>query len=88
MDEVFPILAGIALGLVMRRVNALWLRVWLLLLFSLLVGAIASWISGELAVSAWYLVIDCVQVLVVAWITRILANAYASRSFGLRQGCD
>jgi hypothetical protein len=88
MDEVFPVMAGIALGLVMRRVHGRWLRAWLLLLFSLLVGAIASWISGELVVSAWYLLIDCAQVLVVAWMALILANAYESRSLGLRRSYD
>ena len=88
MDEVFPVLGGIALGLVMSRVRGRWLRAWLLSLFSLLVGAIASWISGELVVSAWYFLIDCAQVLVVAWIAMMLANAYESRSLGLRRSDD
>jgi hypothetical protein len=79
MDEVFPILAGIALGLVVWRANSRRFRAWLLSLCSLVLGAVASWISGELLVSAWYLVVDCVQVLVAAWITTILASAHDSR---------
>ena len=79
LDEVFPVLAGIALGLVTWRVHRRWLRACLLLSSSLLIGAIASWISGELAVSAWYLLIDYAQVLIVAWMTLVLANAYELR---------
>lgn len=79
MDEVFPILAGVALGLVMWRANARRFRAWLLSLCSLIIGAVASWISGELVVSYWYVVPDFMQVLLAAWITIILANAYDSR---------
>ena len=63
MEEVFPVLAGVAVGLVTHSVRLAWLRVSLLLLFGLGLGVIASWISGELAISWVYVLIDIAQVI-------------------------
>lgn len=58
MEEVFPVLAGIAVGLVTHLVGSIRLRAVLIGFFGLAFGACASWISGELAISWVYLVID------------------------------
>jgi hypothetical protein len=61
MEEVFPVLAGVVVGLVTSRVMQTWLRVIAVVLLGLAFGAIASWISGELALSWVYVVIDTAQ---------------------------
>ena len=52
MDEVFPVLAGVIVGLVVPTVMSSRLRWLALVVLSVALGAVASWISGELAVSA------------------------------------
>jgi hypothetical protein len=56
MDEVLPVLGGIVIGLATHMVHVRWLKVLLITVFSVTVGGIAAWISGELAVSWAYLV--------------------------------
>jgi hypothetical protein len=51
MEEVLPILAGIAIGLAIHRVVTLWLRAAVVGMLGLAFGVVASWISGELAIS-------------------------------------
>ena len=62
MDEVFPVLAGIGLGLATSAVRANWLKSLLLAVLGLAIGATASWVSGELAISWVYVLIDTAQV--------------------------
>jgi len=47
---------------------------------SVALGAVASWISGELAVSAVYILIDAAQVLGASLATWALAAAWRQRS--------
>jgi general stress protein CsbA len=64
MEEVFPILGGIVLGLFF---NARRLTTWTFIAFvclSACIAILASAISGELAVSWWYLGIDLIEVIV------------------------
>lgn len=63
MEEVFPVLAGVAVGLAIHSVRLVWLRISLLVLLGLGLGAVASWISGELEISWVYVLIDSAQVL-------------------------
>jgi hypothetical protein len=58
MEEVFPVLAGVVVGLAAHSVTSVWLRLSLLVLFGLAFGVVASWISGELAISWTYVLID------------------------------
>jgi hypothetical protein len=51
MDEVFPVLSGIVIGLATYFVRRLWLRVALIGVFGFGLGAIASWVSGEITLS-------------------------------------
>jgi len=69
MDEVFPVLGGIALGLASFVVRPLWLRAVVVGILGVGIGAVASWISGELAVSRLYLLVDAAQVIVAAVLT-------------------
>jgi hypothetical protein len=73
MEEVLPVGGGVVLGLVIARLVPLRLRGWVLALGSLLIGAGASWITGELAVSWLYLLADVGQALLAAALTWILA---------------
>lgn len=73
MEEVFPVGSGVVLGLVVAYLVSGRLRGWVLGVGSVLIGATASWISGELAVSWLYLVVDIGQVLAAGALTWILA---------------
>lgn len=58
MSELFPILAGLAIGLVVQRVSGPRRRAVALFLLSVLAGLIASFISGELFISWDFLLFD------------------------------
>ena len=73
MEEVFPVGCGVILGLVVAYLVSGRLRGWVLAIGSLLIGAMAAWITGELAVSWLYLLVDVGQVLVASGLTWILA---------------
>ena len=73
MEEVIPVGSGVVLGLVVTYLVSGRLRGWMLAVGSVLIGATASWITGELAVSWLYLVPDSGQVLVAGALTWILA---------------
>jgi hypothetical protein len=73
MEEVFPVGSGIVLGLVVAYLASGQLRGWILAAGSVLIGAAASWITGELAVSWLYLLVDIGQVLVAGALTWSLA---------------
>lgn len=73
MEEVFPVGFGVILGLVVACLVSGRLRGWILAVGSVLIGAMASWISGELAVSWLYLLVDIGQVLVTGALTWIMA---------------
>ena len=79
MQEVFPVLAGVAVGLVAHLVPPIRLRASLIAVFSLAFGASASWISGELAISWVYLVIDTAQVLGASVMTTFLVSVWLRR---------
>ena len=74
MDEVFPVLAGIALGLSTFTLRRMWLRVAVIGILGVGLGAAASWISGELAVSSFYVLVDAAQVIVAAFLTGVLVR--------------
>jgi hypothetical protein len=79
MDEVFPVLGGIVIGLAANMVPVRWLKVLLITVCSVTVGGIAAWVSGELAVSCAYLFVDIGQVLLAAAMTGVLANVWMRR---------
>ena len=79
MEEVFPVLAGVVVGLVTDSVRLVWLRILLLVLSGIGFGVTASWISGELAMSWIYLLIDSAEVIVVAAMTIVGMTAWRRR---------
>lgn len=79
MDEVLPVLGGIVIGLITHMVHVRWLKVLLITVFSVTVGGIAAWTSGELAVSWAYLVVDIGQVIVAAAMTGVLVSVWLRR---------
>jgi hypothetical protein len=79
MDEVFPVLAGVALGLAFHHIGSR-LRIVLLAVLALAFGVVASWISGELAISWVYILIDTAQVLSAAVLTATLVMAWRRRA--------
>jgi len=79
MDEVFPVLAGIALGLSTCAVRATWLNAAVAGTLGVGLGAMASWISGELAISGLYLLVDAAQVIGAAILSGALARFWLRR---------
>ena len=73
MEEVFPVGSGVVLGLVLAYLVSSRFRGWILAVGSVAIGATASWITGELAVSWLYLLVDIGQVLIAGALTWILA---------------
>ena len=84
MEEVFPVLAGVVVGLALHPVTSRVLRSILVLVFSLAFGALASWVAGELAVSPVYVAIDAAQVAIAAILTAMLVAAWRRRALRLR----
>lgn len=83
MDEVFPVLSGIAVGLILDFIPS-GLRVVALGVLAVAFGILASWISGELAISWVYVLIDIAQVLGAALLTSVLVARWRRRSLRLR----
>jgi hypothetical protein len=79
MDEVFPVLAGIVLGLLTFTLRRMWLRLVVVGVLGVTLGAVASWISGELAVSWLYVLVDAAQVIVAALLTGALVRMWLRR---------
>ncbi|HEU5193954.1 MAG TPA: hypothetical protein VFW70_04365 [Methylomirabilota bacterium] len=84
MEEVFPVLAGVVVGLALHPMKWRLVRGLLILVFSLAFGALAAWVSGELALSPIYLAIDAAQVAIAAILTAMLVVAWRRRQLRLR----
>jgi hypothetical protein len=78
MEEVFPVLAGVVLGLVTFALGPR-LKIVAVGVLSVALGALAAWISGELSVSWIYLLIDTAQVAVAAVMTGVLVAVWLRR---------
>jgi len=84
MEEVFPVLAGVVVGLALQPVASRRLRGVLIAVLSLVFGTAAAWVSGELAVSPIYIAIDAAQVGVAAVLTGMLVAAWRRRALRTR----
>ena len=73
MEEIFPVGSGIILGLAIAYLVSDRHRGWVLAIGSVLIGFLGSWISGELAESWLYLLVDIGQVLIAGGLTWVLA---------------
>jgi hypothetical protein len=78
MDEAFAVLTGIVLGLITHPASGR-LRAVLIAVLGVALGALASWISGELAISWTHILIDSAQVIAVAVMTSILVRVWQRR---------
>ncbi len=79
MGEVFPVVAGIALGMVALRVLDLRLRIALMAVMSVVFGVIATAISGEALISWAFVLIDIPLVLFAAVTTAVIAPRVIER---------
>jgi hypothetical protein len=88
MNEIVPVMAGAAIGVLVPRFIPPHWRAWTLAFLSVLCGAAASWTSGELAIAPGYLLIDAAQVAfggIVAWtLAARIRDARTSSSFSQR----
>jgi hypothetical protein len=75
VEEIFPVAAGVLVGLVTYRFSSV-VRTALLAVLSLVLGFLAAWASGELAVSWVYVLIDALQVAVAAVMTGFAVKAW------------
>ena len=80
MDEVFPVLAGIATGLVAARVSSRSLRALLVGALGIAFGFGASLLAGESSISWVYLLIDTAQVIGASVLTMGLVAMWRRRS--------
>ncbi len=79
MDEVFPVLAGIAIGLVAARASSNGLRALLVGALGIAFGFGASWLAGELAINWVYVLIDTAQVIGASVLTMGLVAMWRRR---------
>ena len=84
MEEVFPVLAGVVVGLALHPMKSRVLRSILVLVASVGFGALAAWVSGELAISPVYVAIDAAQVVIAAILTALLVTAWRRRQLRTR----
>jgi len=84
MEEVFPVLAGVVVGLALHSLKSRVLRSILVLIAALGFGALAAWVSGELATSPVYIAIDAAQVAIAAILTAMLVTAWRRRALRTR----
>lgn len=74
MHELFPLIAGVAVGLAVHRLARVWLKAVVLIVLSAAFGTIAAFVSGELSESLAYLVFDTGQVLLAAVAAMLLST--------------
>ena len=79
MREVFPILAGIAVGLVTRGAGRLWVRTVFIAVLGVGFGALASWVSAHPTAGWTYVALESTQVIGVAIMTAIVVTVWQRR---------
>jgi hypothetical protein len=83
MHEVFPVVAGMLLGFVALRIDSTQLRVFVLATMSILLGVVATIISGEALISWAFVLIDIPLVLASA--VGVIVATYAWQHRGAAQ---
>jgi len=79
MTEVFPVVAGVLLGIAAQRIASMRWRMAVIAAASVLIGWVASAVSGELAESWLFILVDTAQVLVVALLTGVAVRMWRRR---------
>ena len=76
MNEIFPIAAGIMIGVLTLRIRPGRFRIAALLGLGILFGALATIVSGEVELSWGFFPIDIALVLVAAVATAMLVTGW------------
>ena len=84
MQEIFPIASGFIIGLGVQQIANPKLRTAALVVLCLIFGFIASYMSGELAVSWGFLTVDAALVWLGAAISTALVFGWRRRSLWLK----
>lgn len=74
MEELFPFAAGAIIGLLVLRIRSTALRIAVFVVLCALVGALASFLAGELAVSWAFVTVDAGLV----WLGAVVAITLAA----------
>src|SRR6266511_969708 len=80
MQEVFPLVVGALIGLAIQRIHAHSLRAIALVVLCLFFGVLASYMSGELAMSWGFISIDTVLVWVGALLASVIVALWRHRA--------
>ena len=80
MGELFPVLAGVCIGLGVQQLASVRMRNLALVALSILAGFTASYISGELLVSWDFLLFDITLVFLGAVVTTLVLTWQRSRA--------
>jgi hypothetical protein len=84
MQEVFPLAAGALIGLLVQWVRGSRLRALVLVVLCLVFGTLASFLSGELELSAAFISVDTVLVFVGALVAVVAAAWWRRRNSAMR----
>ncbi len=80
MYEIFPVIAGMVLALLIRLLESPRSKLVALAAGSVAIGAVVSFVSGELFVSWAFLAIDVALALAAATATTVLVSAAVNRA--------
>lgn len=80
MNEVFPVMMGVAIGALLQLIASGRTRIVGLVVLSLLAGFTASAISGELEISPGFILIDVGQVILVGALTMAAVALWQRRA--------
>lgn len=80
MNEVFPVVAGLLLGFAAFRIESIRLRAIVVAVVSVLLGVVATIISGESLISWAFVLIDVPLVLACAVGALIASYAWQRRN--------
>lgn len=84
MQEIFPIAAGVVAGLLALRVANARLRTLAFVVLSVLLGATATIISGEFAISWEFLLVD-IPLVFLSGIAAVVLSTQAPRWLAQRR---
>jgi len=79
MSELFPIAAGVIIGVIVQRLGNVWFRAGVLVLLCFLAGGAATFISGEFEENWAFMLFDVAQVFLVAVVSLIALTWWYAR---------
>jgi high-affinity Fe2+/Pb2+ permease len=85
MQELFPVVSGIIAAVLTRQMIEPRARIAALVAASLVVGFLASMLSGELVISWGFIWVDALIVLAAAGVTAVAMTAWTRQTTLARQ---